>query len=112
MPRGPGTLYDRLVKRAFDVSASAGALMVLSPLLAGVAIAVLKKHGRPVVFRQTRTGRDGRPFEILKFRTMTNERDANGVLLPDKQRLTSLGRWLRSTSIDELPELWNVLRGD
>jgi lipopolysaccharide/colanic/teichoic acid biosynthesis glycosyltransferase len=112
MPRGPGTLYDRVVKRAFDVTAAAGALAVLSPFLAGVAIAVWRKHGRPVLFRQTRTGLDGAPFEIMKFRTMTDERDETGALLPDKERLTSLGQWLRSTSIDELPELFNVLRGE
>jgi lipopolysaccharide/colanic/teichoic acid biosynthesis glycosyltransferase len=112
MRRGPGTLYDRFAKRAFDVTASAAALTVLSPLLAGVALAVRIRHGRPVLFRQTRTGRGGKPFSILKFRTMSNERDASGALLPDKLRLTALGRWLRATSIDELPELWNVLRGD
>lgn len=109
---GPGTFYDRYIKRAFDVVASAGALAALSPMLIGVAIAVKRKHGSPVLFRQMRTGRYGKAFEILKFRTMTNERDANGELLPDKQRLTKLGQWLRETSIDELPELWNVLRGD
>ena len=112
MRRGPGTLYDRLAKRCFDIAASATALAVLSPLLAGVAVAVRVRHGRPILFRQTRTGRGGKPFQILKFRTMTDERDASGALLPDKQRLTALGRWLRETSIDELPELLNVLRGD
>ena len=112
MPRGPGTLYDRVVKRAFDVTASAAALALLSPLLGGVAVAVWRKHGRPVLFRQTRTGVGGAPFEIMKFRTMTDERDETGALLPDKARLTSLGQWLRSTSIDELPELFNVLRGE
>ncbi len=111
MARGPGTLYDRIVKRAFDVTMSATALVALSPLLAGVAVAVMRRHGRPVLFRQTRTGRGGEPFEIMKFRTMTDERDASGALLPDKERMTALGQWLRSTSIDELPELLNVLRG-
>ncbi len=112
MRLGPGTFYDRYAKRAFDVVAAAGALVVLSPLLVGVAIAVKKKHGSPVLFRQKRSGRDGKPFEIFKFRTMTNERDAEGHLLPDKQRLTTFGQWLRETSIDELPELLNVLRGE
>ena len=112
MPRGPGSFYDRFVKRVFDVTVSATLLVVASPLLGAVAIAVRRKHGSPVLFHQTRTGKDGRPFEIYKFRTMTDERDAHGELLPDKQRLTALGRWLRSTSIDELPELLNVLRGE
>ncbi|CAN5774669.1 sugar transferase [soil metagenome] len=112
MPRGPGSFYDRVIKRVFDVTASAAALAVLSPLLAGVAIAVRRKHGSPVLFRQVRTGLGGIPFEIRKFRTMTDERDASGDLLPDKDRLTPLGKWLRSTSIDELPELLNVLRGE
>ena len=112
MRRGPATFYDRFAKRWFDVTVSAAALMALSPLLAGVAIAVRRRHGSPVLFRQTRTGLGGRPFEIYKFRTMTDERDEHGALLPDKARLTRLGRWLRETSIDELPELWNVLRGE
>lgn len=112
MRRGPATLYDRYVKRAFDVAASAAALVTLSPVLAGVALAVRRKHGSPVLFRQERTGKDGRAFAILKFRTMTDERDDRGQLLPDKQRLTKLGQWLRETSLDELPELLNVLRGE
>jgi lipopolysaccharide/colanic/teichoic acid biosynthesis glycosyltransferase len=112
MLRGPGTLYNRFAKRWFDVAVSASALILLSPLLGAVSLAVWRRHGLPILFRQTRTGQSGEAFEILKFRTMTNERDANGSLLPDKQRLTPLGKWLRETSIDELPELWNVLRGD
>jgi len=112
MRRGPATLYNRFAKRWFDAAASATALVVLSPLLAGVAIAVRRAHGAPVMFRQTRTGAHGQPFEILKFRTMTDARDADGQLLPDKDRLTPLGKWLRETSIDELPELINVLRGE
>ena len=99
---GPGSLYDRFAKRWFDIAVSSTALVALSPLLGAVSLAVWRKHGRPVVFRQTRTGRDGVPFEISKFRTMTDERDAAGKLLPDKQRLTALGKWLRETSIDEL----------
>jgi lipopolysaccharide/colanic/teichoic acid biosynthesis glycosyltransferase len=112
MWRGPSSFYDRYVKRAFDVAASATALVALSPVLAGVAMAVRRAHGSPVLFRQQRTGRGGKPFDILKFRTMTDERDARGELLPDKQRLTRLGKWLRETSLDELPELLNVLRGE
>ncbi len=112
MPRGPGSLYDRFAKRWFDAAVSGVTLVALSPLLAGIAVAVWRRHGRPVLFRQTRTGRGGKPFDLLKVRTMTDERDETGALLPDKARLTSLGKWLRETSIDELPELWNVLRGD
>ncbi len=112
MRRGPGSFYDRYIKRAFDVAASASALVVLSPVLAGIAVAVRNKHGSPVLFRQQRTGRGGQPFDILKFRTMTNEHDERGELLPDKVRLTPLGQWLRETSLDELPELFNVLRGE
>ncbi len=88
------------------------ALAVLSPLLAGVAALELVVHGRPALFHQTRPGRSGAPFRIVKFRTMTDARDPDGELLPDAERLTPFGRWLRSTSIDELPELWNVLRGE
>ena len=112
MARGPATFYNRFVKRCFDAVVSGSALVVLSPLLAGVAIAVAKKHGRPVLFLQERTGLNGRSFFIVKFRTMTDERDSSGKLLPDKQRLTSFGKWLRETSIDELPELLNVLKGE
>lgn len=111
MPLGPSTFYNRFAKRCFDVVASASALAILSPLLGAVSIAVWRKHGSPVLFRQVRTGVGGAPFEILKFRTMTEERDTAGNLLPDKQRVTPLGTWLRETSIDELPELLNVLRG-
>ncbi|HEX5062937.1 MAG TPA: sugar transferase [Kofleriaceae bacterium] len=112
MPRGPATFYNRFAKRWFDIAASATALVALGPLIGAVSLAVLRKHGRPILFRQQRTGVNGEPFEILKFRTMTDERDASGNLLPDKMRLTALGKWLRETSIDELPELLNVLRGE
>lgn len=100
------------VKRAFDVFVASVAGVLLSPLIAAVAMAVRLRLGRPVLFRQTRPGRHGRPFELVKFRTMTDARDENGQLLPDEQRLTRLGHALRSTSLDELPELWNVIRGD
>jgi lipopolysaccharide/colanic/teichoic acid biosynthesis glycosyltransferase len=99
-------------KRALDVLGAAVGLVVLSPLFLVVAIAVRVVHGRPVLFRQTRPGRFGVPFELCKFRTMTNQRGADGELLPDADRLTRLGRFLRHTSLDELPELLNVLRGD
>jgi sugar transferase EpsL len=112
MRRGPETFYNRYAKRWFDLAASAAALTVLAPVLGGVGLAVWRAHGRPILFRQTRSGLGGRPFEILKFRTMNDARDASGARLPDKQRITVLGRWLRETSLDELPELLNVLRGE
>ncbi len=88
------------------------ALLFLSPLLVAVALLVLRQHGAPVIFCQQRPGYRGKPFGLFKFRTMTNHRDDNGELMPDAQRLTPLGRWLRSTSIDELPGLLNILRGE
>jgi lipopolysaccharide/colanic/teichoic acid biosynthesis glycosyltransferase len=100
------------VKRFFDIVVSILALLVLSPVLAILAFQVRQKLGRPVLFRQTRPGLHERPFAILKFRTMTDDRDADGSLLPDSDRLPPFGRFLRSTSLDELPELWNVLKGD
>jgi len=99
-------------KRAFDVVVSAVGLVVLSPLYAAVAVAVWSTMGSPVLFRQPRPGLAGRPFELLKFRTMSDARGARGVLLSDADRLTRVGRFLRRTSLDELPELINVLRGD
>jgi lipopolysaccharide/colanic/teichoic acid biosynthesis glycosyltransferase len=103
--------FERVAKRAFDIVV-AGTLLVLTlPLLVVVALAVRILLGAPVVFRQQRPGRYGKPFDMMKFRSMSNGRDANGVLLPDAQRLTPFGLWLRRTSIDELPELWCVLRG-
>ena len=101
-----------MIKRLFDVMAAGAGLLVLSPVLAGVALTVRFRLGRPVLFRQTRPGRFGRPFDMVKFRTMTDARDARGDLLSDAERLPPLGKFLRSTSLDELPELWNVLRGD
>jgi sugar transferase EpsL len=99
-------------KRVIDVIASSAALVVFSPLLAWLAWRVHQEIGSPVLFRQLRPGLNGRPFIMAKFRTMKNALDAAGHLLPDADRLTPFGRWLRSTSLDELPELWNVLRGD
>ncbi len=99
-------------KRVFDLVFAASALLVLAPVLAVVACLVRVRFGAPILFRQQRPGLYGRPFSIMKFRTMTNERDADGRLLPDAQRLTKLGRLLRSLSLDEFPELWNVLKGE
>jgi sugar transferase EpsL len=99
-------------KRCFDVAVSGAALILLSPLFALLALLVRLRLGSPVFFRQMRPGLLGKPFSMVKFRTMTDARDAEGRLLPDGERLTPFGRFLRSTSLDELPELWNVLRGD
>ncbi len=106
------SFYADVVKRSFDVIAAGAGLAVLAPVLGAVAVAVRIKHGAPVLFEQERIGRDDIPFRIRKFRTMTNERDARGELLPDHQRMTKLGAFLRETSLDELPELLNVLRGE
>lgn len=100
------------MKRLFDIAVSASLLVGLSPLLILLALLVRAKLGSPVLFRQTRPGKDAKPFEMLKFRTMTDARGAGGALLPDSDRLTPFGRFLRSASLDELPELWNVLKGD
>lgn len=100
------------MKRLFDIVLASLALLLLSPLLLLVALLVRLLLGSPILFRQTRPGLGARPFQIAKFRTMTDRRDANGELLPDRERLTAFGRFLRSTSLDELPELWNVIRGD
>lgn len=100
------------MKRVFDFVMSALGLFILSPFLLIVAILVRIKLGSPVFFKQRRPGLHGKPFQMVKFRTMTDGRDAEGELLPDSIRLTGFGRFLRSTSLDELPELWNVLKGD
>ena len=99
-------------KRLFDIVASGTGLVALAPILAGTAVAVRLKLGSPVLFRQTRPGMGGEPFEIMKFRTMTDERGPDGELLPDQVRLTAFGQFLRSSSLDELPELINVLKGE
>lgn len=101
-----------MLKRLIDITASGAALAVLSPVLAVTAYKVKKNLGSPVLFKQTRPGLDGKPFEMIKFRTMKDATDKDGNLLPDSERLTPFGQKLRSTSIDELPELWNVLKGD
>ena len=104
--------YKRFGKRLLDLGLALAALTLLWPLLLCLVVLVRLKLGTPVLFKQTRPGLHGRPFRILKFRTMTDARDAQGNLLPDAERLTRFGRFLRSTSLDELPELFNVLRGD
>ncbi len=101
-----------MTKRLFDLVLASLAAVVLLPVIAVLIPLVRAKLGSPVFFRQVRPGLGGRPFEMIKFRTMTDARAADGTLLPDAQRLTSFGRFLRATSLDELPELWNVLRGD
>ena len=106
-----GFAYD-VQKRTIDVVVAGVGLVLCSPLLAVIALAVRVRMGSPVLFRQTRPGLHGRPFELLKFRTMTDRRGPDGALLPDADRLTWIGRLLRKTSLDELPELVNVLRGE
>jgi lipopolysaccharide/colanic/teichoic acid biosynthesis glycosyltransferase len=97
------------MKRVFDLLASVIGLFILAVPLALLAWQVRRKLGSPVLFTQVRPGLDSKPFRMVKFRTMTDARDASGSLLPDAQRLTSFGRFLRASSLDELPELWNVL---
>lgn len=108
-PYGP---YERLLKRPLDVFLSVGALLVLSPVLLLIAILVRMKLGSPVLFKQERPGLGEKKFRLCKFRSMTDGRDENGKLLPDDVRLTQFGRVLRSTSLDELPELLNIIKGD
>jgi sugar transferase EpsL len=105
-------LIYRMAKRILDIFVSAIGLLMLCPLLAAIALIVRVNLGAPVLFKQRRPGRYGKPFDIYKFRTMTNEQDSAGKLLPDGQRLKKVGRFLRVTSLDELPELINVLKGD
>lgn len=100
------------IKRTMDFLISLIGLIVIFPILAIVAILIRLNMGTPVIFRQVRPGLHGKPFTMYKFRTMKDERDGQGNPLPDEQRLTRLGRFLRATSLDELPELWNVLKGD
>ncbi len=104
--------HSRQTKRLFDLLLTIPGIIILSPLLALIAVLVRVKLGKPVLFCQKRPGLHEKPFTIYKFRTMTDERDNNGNLLPDSKRLTRFGQFLRSTSIDELPELWNVIKGD
>ena len=105
-------MYRSCIKRLLDFILSGVALIVLSPVLLIVAILVKTKLGSPVIFHQKRPGKDEKIFTMCKFRTMTDERDENGELLPDEVRLTKFGKMLRATSLDELPELWNIFKGD
>lgn len=104
--------YEKYVKRPQDFLCALAAVFILSPVLLAVAACVRIKLGSPVLFRQQRPGLNEKIFSLCKFRTMTDERDEDGELLPDEKRLTKFGKWLRATSLDELPELWNILRGD
>lgn len=101
-----------MLKRIFDVLASVAALLLLSPVIVIVAWQISRKMGSPVLFRQIRPGLNSQPFEMVKFRTMKDAVDAAGNPLPDSERMTPFGQFLRSSSLDELPELWNVLKGD
>lgn len=105
-------IYRKYIKRILDVIISAVTLLLLSPVLLITALLVRVKLGSPVIFEQERPGLNGKIFKMYKFRTMTDERDSEGKLLSDEQRLTHFGNVLRSTSLDELPELWNILKGD
>lgn len=105
-------MYRRWGKRTLDILLVLLSSVVTVPLLVITALLVRAKLGSPILFRQQRPGLHGRPFMLVKFRTMTDARNAEGNLLPDADRLTTFGRMLRSTSLDELPELWNILRGD
>ena len=103
--------YEKYIKRLLDIVLSGAALVILSPLLLITAVLVRIKLGSPVIFTQERPGKDEKVFKLHKFRSMTDARDASGNLLPDKERLTRFGAKLRSLSIDELPELWDIFRG-
>lgn len=109
IPFGP---YEAVLKRPLDVLVVGMALVPLAPVMGITALLVKRKSGTPVIFKQERPGKDGRIFTLCKFRTMTDETDEEGQLLPDEQRLTEFGKWLRSTSLDELPEVFNILKGD
>ena len=106
------SIYEKYIKRLLDIILSGCALLVLSPVLLVTAILVRVKLGSPVLFKQPRPGKDEKIFNLYKFRSMTDEKDEAGNLLPDEVRLTKFGKLLRSTSLDELPELWNILKGD
>jgi len=101
-----------IIKRLIDIFVSVFLLIILSPFLGIISLVIFVTMGPPVIYKQTRAGFKGKPFTIYKFRTMTNEKDEYGNLLPDEKRLTKIGKFLRSASLDELPELFNVLKGD
>lgn len=105
-------MYRHFIKRLLDIVLSGTALVILSPVYLILAIMIRVKLGGPVIFHQERPGKDEKIFTLCKFRTMTDERDESGNLLPDNKRLTKFGKLLRATSLDELPELWNIFKGD
>lgn len=105
-------MYKKYFKRIIDFLLSSMALLILLPFLTVIGLLIRINLGSPIFFKQRRPGRNAKIFDILKFRTMTNEKDINGELLPNEIRLTKFGRWLRATSIDELPELINIIKGD
>lgn len=108
----PKGIYERFLKRPLDCTLAAGSIIVLSPVLLVLTVVGAVAMGGNPFFTQKRPGKDEKVFQLIKFRTMTNKKDANGNLLPDDQRLTAYGKWLRATSLDELPELFNILKGD
>lgn len=112
MKKGKDGIYCRYIKRELDILCALAAMIVFCWLYGIIAILVRVKLGSPVIFKQLRPGKDEKIFCLYKFRTMTDKRDDRGKLLPDEQRLTKFGKWLRSTSLDELPEAWNILKGD
>lgn len=112
MGKSKGGIYRKYIKRPMDFILSLIAIIVLSPVMLIVALLVRINLGSPVIFKQERPGLNEKIFTMYKFRTMTDERDENGELLPDRERLTKFGKFLRSTSLDELPELFNILKGD
>ena len=112
LKRGKDGIYCRYIKRGMDILCALAAMIVFCWLYGIIAILVRVKLGSPVIFKQLRPGKDEKIFCLYKFRTMTDKRDDRGKLLPDEQRLTKFGKWLRSTSLDELPEAWNILKGD
>lgn len=112
MKKGKDGIYCRYIKREMDILCALAAMIVFCWLYGIIAILVRVKLGSPVIFKQLRPGKDEKIFCLYKFRTMTDKRDDRGQLLPDEQRLTKFGKWLRSTSLDELPEAWNILKGD
>lgn len=112
MKKGKDSFYCRYIKRILDIVCSSVAIIILSPLFLVVSILIRIKLGKPVLFAQERIGKGENPFVMYKFRSMSNECDSNGQLLPDVQRICAFGQFLRSSSIDELPALFNILRGD
>ena len=105
-------IYKMYIKRPFDFFLASGLLLILSPLLLIIYLLLRKQNKRTAFFCQERPGKGGKPFKIIKFKTMTDDRDSAGQLLPDKQRITAVGGWIRQMSLDELPQLWNVVKGD